>query len=299
MAETAPLPPQLLEPGDADRFGLALFFALALHALLILGITFDLVPLKKSEPRPLSLEVTLVHSRSEKPPEEADYLAQANQQGGGNVRENVRPSSPFPNPRPANERGDARTTQAAGAPPPRPEQQDLLTAERSRSRISMRTEPDSEPVPELPPADQLLAQSREIARLSAEIRQRQEAYAKQPRKEIISSNTKEYIYAAYEDAWRLKVERIGNLNYPEEAKRGRITGDLVLAVSIRTDGSLQGVEVTRSSGHQVLDDAAVRIVRMAAPFAPFTDAMRERIDILEIVRVWQFDSGNQLSTAGR
>ncbi len=291
--------PPPVEPGDADRFGLTLFLALALHALLILGVTFDVIPLKKSDPPPISLEITLVHSESEKPPEKADYLAQVDQQGGGTVQEKVRPSSPFPNQRPVeNEKGNARTTQAPSSPAPRPEITAQMTVERSPSRIEAAPEQPTEPVPDLPRAADLVAQSREIARLSAEIQQRQQSYAQKPRQKYISANTAKYEYAAYEDAWRLKVERIGNLNYPEEAKRKTLTGSLMLDVAIKPDGTLHGVEVVRSSGQKVLDDAAVRIVELAAPYAPFSSEMRAELDVLHIVRTWQFDSGNQFGSGG-
>lgn len=294
MSETAPTPPQL-EPGDADRFGLALFFAVAVHALIILGVTFDLEDLTDPKPRPLSLDITLVHSHSDEAPEEADYLAQANQQGGGNVKEKVRPSSPFPNPRPAPEQGDARNTQAPAAPPPVPQRSQVMTAPKSRIQTE-RAEATPKTQPEVPTAAQLLARSQEIARLSAEIRQRQQAYAQMPRHKYISANTKKYEHAAYEDAWRMKVERIGNLNYPEEARRRGLTGSLMLDVGIKPDGTLHSVKVLRSSGHKTLDDAAVRIVRLASPFAPFTEAMRREFDVLHIVRIWQFQSGNQFAT---
>ena len=110
----------------------------------------------------------------------------------------------------------------------------------------------------------------------------------------ISASTQEYKYAAYLDAWRRKVERIGNLNYPDEAKRRKLYGNLVLSVALRPDGSVEEIRLTRSSGHALLDDAAIRIVRLAAPYAPFPKEIREETDLLEITRTWQFLSDNQL-----
>ncbi len=295
MAETLP-PPSHFEAGDADRFGLALFFAVAFHALLILGVTFDLQDLVKPEPRPLSLDITLVHSKSDKAPEKADYLAQVDQEGGGNIKEKVRPASPFPNRRPAPEKGDARDTRAPSSPPPQPERSRVMTAPESRIQMQSAEKVPPKARPDKPTAADLLTRSREIARISADIRRRQQAYAQMPRHKYISASTKKYEHAAYEDAWRLKVERIGNLNYPEEAKRNGLTGSLMLDVGIRPDGSLYTVEVVHSSGKKTLDDAAVRIVKLAAPFAPFSEAMRREMDVLHIIRVWQFESGNQFGT---
>lgn len=277
-----------------DRLGLTLFLAAALHAIVILGITFHA---PKGNQKPLSLEVTLVHSQSEQEPEKADFLAQANQQGGGNVDENVRPSSPFPNPRPNQEQGTASETRELAAPRPQPENRaQVLTAPKSEKRAPVEQKNPAPPVPDVPEAAELVNRSIEIARLSAEIRQSQEAYAKRPRQEYITANTREHVTAAYEEAWRTKVERVGNLNYPNEAKRKNLSGVLVLDVAIAADGRLVEAKVVRSSGHPALDDGAMRIVRLAAPFAPFPDSMRERMDIVHIIRAWQFESDNSFST---
>ena len=137
-------------------------------------------------------------------------------------------------------------------------------------------------------ATQLLTDSFRIAALSAEIKRKLEVRAERPRRKFISASTKEYKYAAYMEAWRAKVERIGNLNYPEEARRRGLTGNLILDVALNPDGSINEIIVRRSSGHQLLDDAAIRIVKLAAPFAPFPDNIRKEADILHITRTWQF-----------
>ncbi|WP_303901634.1 energy transducer TonB [Thiohalomonas denitrificans] len=295
MADTLPSPRQF-EPGNADRFGLTLFFAVAFHALVILGVTFDLEDFTNPEPRPLALDITLVHSKSDKAPEEADYLAQADQEGGGNVNEKVKPSSPVSNSRPTPEKGDAQNTRAPSSPPPEPERSRVMTTPESRIQMESADKIPPKARPDTPTAAELMALSREVARLSADIQQRQQTYAQRPRHTYISASTRKYEHAAYEDAWRLKVERIGNLNYPEEARRKGLTGSLMLDVGIKPDGSLHKVVVRQSSGQKALDDAAVRIVEMAAPFAPFSDAMREEMDVLHIIRVWRFESGNQFDT---
>mgnify|MGYP001102895021 CR=1 FL=1 len=284
---------------SADRLGLMLFLAAGVHALVILGVTFDVEDLFDPEHKRAPLEITLVHSRSEKAPEKADYLAQANQNGGGNVEEKVRPSSPFPNARPTEDRGDAPRTRQEAAPPPQPQRRQQVLSSEAESPVKVEKETPESPMPEqpLPDADELVARSMEIARLSAEIRQRQQAYAKMPRHHYITANTREHVTAAYEEAWRLKVERVGNLNYPDEARRRNLSGLLLLDVAINADGTLNGTRVLRSSGEKLLDDGAIRIVKLAAPFSPFPKQMREQdIDVLHIIRAWQFQSDNSLST---
>ena len=280
-----------------DRLGLTLFFAIALHAIIILGVGFD-AELPKPEELPLTLEITLVHSKSEKAPDKADYLAQANQQGGGNVKERARPSSPFPNPRPVEQEGDAPQTQPLQLPATRPhsEQQPVLLAEApSEQQWQQQEEPQTE-LPESNNAKLFMPNRQEIARLSAEIRQKQKTYAQMPREKYISANTREYLYASYEDSWRQKVERIGNLNYPDEAKSQGLSGSLLLDVAINPDGSLKSVRVERSSGHYALDNGALRIVRMASPFAPLPPEIRKDVDVLHILRVWQFQDDYSLRT---
>jgi protein TonB len=283
---------------SADRLGLTLFFAVTIHALIILGISFDLDELLPQE-IPLSMEITLVHSQSEEAPDKADYLAQADQKGGGSVKEKQRPSSPLANPRPSTEQGDAEQSLPLMAPPPQPVAEDkpVMTAEVvSPEQVEQPKETPQPPLPEAPSAAELMSRSREIARLSAEIRQKQQAYAKMPREKYISANTRQSIYAAYQDGWRQKVERIGNLNYPDQAKQHNLSGSLLLDVAIKADGSLASVKILRSSGHTVLDDGAIRIVRMAAPFAPLPPKIRKEVDILHITRVWQFHNDHSLQT---
>jgi periplasmic protein TonB len=149
--------------------------------------------------------------------------------------------------------------------------------------------------PPLPTAAQLLTRSFALASLNAELQQRLDSRAKRPRQKYISASTKEYRYAAYMEAWRAKVERVGNLNYPDEARRRELTGSLLLDVALRPDGDVAEITVRRSSGHKVLDDAAVRIVQMAAPYAPFPEDIRAEVDILHVTRTWNFLNNQQFS----
>ena len=141
-----------------------------------------------------------------------------------------------------------------------------------------------------------MQRSLEIARLEAQISKDFEAYQKLPRRKFIGARTQEFRFAQYVDDWRAKVERVGNLNYPEQARRQRIFGSLQLTVSIRSDGSVENIEVSRSSGQAVLDDAAKRIVSMAAPYAAFPPDIRRDTDILSITRTWTFTQSDKLET---
>ena len=130
----------------------------------------------------------------------------------------------------------------------------------------------------------------------AEIDRRLKAYAKRPKRKWVTARTKEHKYAAYMEAWRQKVERIGNLNYPDEARRANLSGNLLLDVALRPDGSVEEIILRRSSGKKVLDDAAIRIVNLAAPFPRFPRAVAEEVDILHVQRTWQFLSGNRFTS---
>jgi protein TonB len=171
-----------------------------------------------------------------------------------------------------------------------------MSARQAPDKVASEQRPQKEPSrPEEITAAQLYERSQQIARLSAEIDDMKKAYQITPRETYVrGAKAREHRFAAYLDAWRAKVERIGNLNYPEEAVRNNVTGDLLLDVAINPDGSLQSVRVLRSSGHTVLDEAAQNIVRLTAPFPPLTEEILEDTDVLHIPRVWQFKSGSNL-----
>jgi protein TonB len=152
--------------------------------------------------------------------------------------------------------------------------------------------PANEAPRDQPTAQQLITRSFAMASLHAELQQKLQMKAKRPRTKFVSATTQEYKYAAYMEAWRVKVERIGNLNYPDEARKKKLSGALLLDVSLKPDGSVLEIIVRRSSGHRVLDDAAVRIVELAGPFAPFPDEIRREVDILHVTRTWKFLSSD-------
>lgn len=285
---------------SGDRLGLTLFLAVVVHATVILGVTFSTELTRLPQLKTPPIEIRLVHQRSDKAPEKAEYLAQANLEGGGTLEEDQTPSSPAFVPLSPQQPGiDQAVREAASPEAQRPRQEaQPLTAEQAEETVSP-VELAPETVRELPSADQLVARSLEIASLSAEIDQAMNEYAQRGQhRYIISAQAQEFRDAAYLDAWRNKIERVGNLNYPEEARRRNLSGKLLLDVAINADGSLNNVTLLRSSGHKVLDDAAMRIVRMAAPFNEFSAEMRVDTDVLHITRTWEF-LDSQLNARGR
>jgi len=283
-----------------DRFGLALFGSILAHMVIILGVTFT-IPKVHSDGW-ATLEITLVQTRSAKAPDAPQFLAQANQDGGGDSDLKLTPRSPLP----VLELSEKVNPFQSAQPKPQPQAtpvraiDDLTTAEEARKKIAKRDprqdKPQPQPQPEQPGAAERSARQQERARLSAEISRSWQEYQKRPQRKFINARTQEYKYATYMDAWRARVERVGNLNYPEQARRQRLAGSLMLDVAINADGSVNAVAVRRSSGHKLLDDAAVRIVQLAAPFPPFPPEIRGDTDILHIVRTWKFN--DQLLTSG-
>lgn len=274
-----------------DRLSVTLVFALLSHAVIILGVTFSYAQPQLPEMLP-SLDVILVQRKSETAPEEADYLAQASQQGGGTEIERVRPQSPITGQVPKPDPGLAPVPLAPANPTPRQEQPTEVLTTRLSDTLVAKTE-ESKPVPDRtqPTAEELLQRSMEIARLEAEIGRELQAYAKRPRRKFISANTREFEFASYMQAWVSKVERIGNLNYPAEARQRKLEGSLVLTVAVSRDGSIDAIDVIQPSGYPLLDEAAIRIVRMGAPYAPLPEKIRDKVDILHITRTWQFLPG--------
>ena len=135
-----------------------------------------------------------------------------------------------------------------------------------------------------------------MASSTSEIQSELKSDEPQVRQKYISVNTKDYKYAAYMEAWRAKVERIGNMNYPNKAREKELSGNLSLDVSLRQDGTVKEINIRRSSGHDVLDKAAIEIVKLAAPFAPFPTAIKKEVDILHVTRTWKFVNDQNFST---
>lgn len=284
---------------STDRIGLTVFGSMLAHVVVVLGVTFALPRLSNPDEVLPNLEITLVQTRSEKQPDKANLLAQANQEGGGDSEKPLVAKSPLPaqeisreRPAPPPARKPAQPSVPPDTAPPPMLVKDTPTARVApppKAKPRERIEQPADVTPGIL-TDELFS---ERARLSAEISRSWEEYQKRPRRKFLSARTREYKYAAYMDAWRAKVERVGNLNYPHEAKRQGLTGSLVLDVALNPDGSINAIKVQRPSGMKVLDQAATRIVELAAPFAPFPPDFRKEIDILHITRTWQFSHGDR------
>lgn len=277
----------------ADPIGATFLFSLLLHGVLLLGITFHFV---KPSPSLPTLDVTLVNVANRQAPDKADFLAQANNTGGGQSDRAARPSElfsgaiPKPDPGIAAQPVDARTPQPRDATPTRM----VTTSGASDFQVTSDTA-QQQVDPQPTPTAEELKRREAIAQLAAELRKKKVDYAKRPKVKYLTASTREYAYAAYMRGWSDRVERVGNLNYPEEARRRGLHGDVLLTVVLNLDGSIKKIEVIQSSGQKVLDAAAERIVRLAAPFPPAPTAS-EHIDELNITRTWRFQPNNKLET---
>jgi protein TonB len=297
-----PSPDALVSFSDflLERFGLvasmqvALVASIAAHLTLIIGLGFKLPLVARWDAPHNVMDVVLVNSKSANKPQKADALAQANLDGGGNTDEKRRASSPFPA---VDERDPSREMKAAEARRKQleAEAQELMTRMKSKAAVTtMEVAPPGAPTPTDSEAKDLVQKSLEIARLEAQIKREYQAYQERPKRKFVGARAQEYRFAQYVDNWRLKVERIGNLNYPSEAKARQIYGRLQLTVAIKADGEVEGVEINKSSGYKVLDQAAIRIVRMSAPFDRFPESIKSDTDILHITRTWTFTRGDQV-----
>ncbi len=267
--------------------------SLVLHALLLtLHFRFPDKLRWQTEPHPL--EVVLVNAKTVEKPQRAEVKAQANSEGGGNVEEPRRAKSPLP----ATRATGRDLTEARRRVEQLEKQQQQLLAKAAESKASVAREEPKVPAPpaEARPSGRELADlSLAAIRLQAQIERQVAEYQKRPRKVFIGARAVEYRFALYEEGWRAKVERVGTLNYPAEA-RGKIYGNLRLTVTLRPDGSIERVELDRSSGLKVLDEAAFRILRMAAPFAAFPPEIAKDTDLLVITRTWFFAQGDKIWT---
>ncbi|HET6805912.1 MAG TPA: TonB family protein [Frateuria sp.] len=272
-------------PDTPDPIGATFLFSLLLHGVLVLGLTFHFARPRPSLP---TLDVTLVDVANRDAPDKADFLAQANNRGGGNSDEVGRPTErlsgllPVPGEGVAPLPREQQRLQAQDATPDRL----ITTIGRSRRKVASDTADKARPEPDQPPS-KLEQLRQEAARLTAERDRRVQRYAKRPIKKFLSANTAEGMYAAYLHGWFKRVERVGNLNYPEQARRQHIHGDLEVSVGLNRDGSIADIQIIRSSGSTVLDNAAKRIVHLSAPFPPWPQD-KQGTTILYIDRVWEF-----------
>lgn len=274
-----------------DRLSFTLFLAAALHAALILGVGFSASVNLETSP---TIEITLAQFNDPEEPEDAEFAAQANQQGSGTEAELMEMTT--------DQEADFQDNvfqEVASESLPAQEAQLLEKRELLTSLTNPEDSTPTEDETPLDPVETNLTQNyeelaREIASLEARISQERQALAKAPRvKRLTSVSTKTADEAAYLNMWRQKVERIGNANYPS----GDLHGDLRMLVIINWDGKLRELKLLKSSGHRDLDEAALRIVRIAAPFQDFPVEMRKKYDQLEIIRTWKFSrSGASLGS---
>ncbi len=282
-----------------DRLAFMMFLSLALNMMVILGISFDFSDLIQEETPLPTLDIILVEQNDSEASDDADFLSQFNQTGAGNTQEVSRPSTlesatPVPVSGESEYIQEEQTTEQESSAI----DQELLTRHDSDEQVFSDEEIKPNPT-DTPMSAAMILRGREIARLSAEISLSMEVYSKRTKHRYISASTKSFRDAAYLDDWRRKIERVGNLNYPEEARSRNLSGSLIMDVAINPNGTINTISIRRSSGQKVLDDAATRIVRLAAPFSPLPQAMRKDTDVLHITRTWQFLSGNRLSTSNR
>ena len=276
-----------------EKFGLvatmqiAVIASIAFHVVVIVGVGFKLPRLHKWDAPHNVLDVVLVNSKSATKPTKADALAQANLDGGGNTDQKLRASSPLPplpdrTPSPELKAAEERVKQLES------ESRELMLQMKSKAAVSPPLQPQE--------ARDLVERNLEIERLEAQIRRQQQAYQERPRKKFIGARAEEYRFTIYIERWREKVERIGTLNYPAEARSRGIQASLQLTVGIKQNGEIESIDINRSSGYKFLDRAAERIVRLASPFEAFPQDIRRDVDILYITRTYTFTRADQVVT---
>lgn len=280
---------------DHDRFGMTFFLATIFHGMIILGVTFTISPPADSKTSP-ALDIILVQTKSPVDVENADYLAQASQQGGGQAEQKARPRELFSAPTLSNAPGIAKQTSVQQVQKQKQNEQ-LALLTQTDAEYSINT--DKNPVK----ADDKTTidknnnkENTQTARLAAEISNTIEEQASIDRTKYLNSSTKEFAPAKYMREWIDRVERIGNLNYPDQARRKELSGTLILDVVINAKGELLKTDLRQSSGHQILDDAAKRIVKLAAPFSAFPKKLRKEADVIHITRSWEFLNNSSLRT---
>ena len=292
----------LLDPREfwngLDRHGRVLTASVAasilLHAIL-LTVHFRFPEAMRWNSSSQPLEVVLVNAKTRDKPERAKTLAQSNLDGGGNTDAKLRATSPLPTTNPKEPGRDLASMQRRQRELEAQQQQLLAQARAARSAVAAGAEgrkPSEEATPQVSGRD-IADRSLAMIDLQAQIARQTQAYQERPRKRFIGANAREYRFAQYEEDWRAKIERVGTVNYPPEA-RGKLYGTLQLTVTIRPDGSVDSVDLNRSSGLKVLDAAAHRIVQMAAPFAAFPADIRKDTDLLVITRTWFFAQGDKV-----
>lgn len=276
---------------SSDRLGMSTFLALLAHMVIILGITFAVPQLREIEGLP-TLEVTLVQTRSEIAPEEADFLAQFSQIGGGEIDEESIARNPLPV-REISERNMDLPTQPSTPQHralPNREITDILSQDSDSRSVRIKQPKPEKTQQRLRPRDagflQQAEPEQERARKWAEINRDWQEHQNKPRHKFLNARTREYKYAKYIAEWEAKVQRVGNLTYPDKVRRLGLSGEVTLEVTIKPNGTIHTISVLQSSGHKLLDNVAIRSARLAAPFTPFPPEIRRETDLLHMTRTW-------------
>lgn len=301
---------------------IAIWLSLSIHAA-ILTVHFEPDLKKFTDSLPV-LDVMLVNAKTNTTPDKADTFAQANLDRGGNTDQNrkmksalpalklqqveftVKPTAEVKSSANAAKQTAEETKEQKHLAALEKQAQELMTQLNSVQKVESQpvqmakskefgTGNQETPNKKLDMHD-ITAAALEMDRLDALISKQQDDYQKRPKRKFVGARAKEYRYALYVDSWRQKVEKVGNLNYPVAARDLKLYGQLQMTVSIRADGSIESIELNRSSGHKVLDEAAKHIVELAAPYARFPDDVRKEIDILSITRTWTFTKEDSLAT---
>lgn len=273
-----------------SRFGAAGAVSLLVHAFVVFGLTFTVPDLRELQNMAPALDVVLVNTKSQAKPVKADALAQHNLDGGGNTDARQRAKSPLPAVTNDTKTADLQLAQKRVADLEREARQLLTkpgTSQVESAPAKSAPQPTVEKAPAIDGAD-LAQRSLAIARLEAQINKDWNSYQERPRRKFVGARTQEYRFARYIEDWRQKIERIGEMNYPQAAREQRIYGSLVATISIKANGSLERIQIDRSSGNKILDEATVRIVTLAAPYSVFPADIARDTDILHITRTWTF-----------
>lgn len=278
-------------PGD-NKIGATFIFSLLVHGLLLFGIGVTYVATRPALP---TLDVTLVNVANNEAPDKADFLGQANNKGGGDSDKANRPSQPFSGLLPIPGQGTAPQPVDAATPSAQQATDQRIVTTTGNTDFSVNSDTAKDQHDTASDANEARIEQ-QAAQLAAEVREQSQAYAKRPHKKFISASTKEYAYAAYMRGWVDRIERVGNLNYPEQAREQHLHGDVILTVGLNRDGTVHSVDVTQSSGSAVIDKAAEVIVQLSAPFPSLPPDSKEKVDILYITRTWQFEPGDVLKT---
>ena len=280
-----------------ERFRFMIFLSACAHALLVLGVGFTYLTDANNE---ATIEVTLAQYRSQIQPDDADFIAQENQTGSGSQHEATVPSSPFLsdlNDADINEVRPAPEAQVLNETPEQPNLTALTSINAEQVIAQQRNAPEQEEKQALSEQSSSEEISLAIASLQAQLDLQQQAFARQPRKYTLSSaSARKSHEASYLDSWRRRVEAVGNINYPVQARQQQVYGNVRMLIALNASGQISETRIIQSSGESLLDQAAVDIVNLAAPFEPFPEELKAEADILEIVRTFRFHEGNTLSS---